>query len=256
MNSLMYKSEYAKMYHSENRLWWYVGLRDLLRYYIGKYAPVSPGILDAGCGTGKNMEYLISLGYDDIEGFDYSANAIDFCRQRGLVRVGIDTITDIQYPDQSFEVIYCMDVLGSLDVNDREQAVAELFRVLKPGGLFLCNSAALETFRSQHDEVSNIKIRFTRAQFKSVFDHYQPEIIKLSYRVFLLSPMVFMFKLVKKSARLWNSKGESKSDQLLFPFGINWFLVQIQLIENHLLKKLNFPFGSSIFIVLKKRGRS
>jgi len=120
MNSLMYRSEYTKMYHSENKLWWYTGLRDLLRYYIGKYAPISPRILDAGCGTGKNMEYLISLGYLDIEGFDYSADAIDFCRQRSLDKVEQYSITDIPYPDQSFDVVYSMDVLGCLNADDRE----------------------------------------------------------------------------------------------------------------------------------------
>jgi len=137
-----------------------------------------------------------------------------------------------------------------------ESAVTELFRVLKPGGLFLCNSAALAAYRSQHDEVGNIKIRFTRAQFRSLFDHFRLEIIKLSYRVFLLSPLVFPFKLVKRSVRLWNSKGESKSDQLVFPFGINWLLMQIQLLENRLYREFDFPFGSSVFIVLRKSDRS
>lgn len=249
----MYQSEYARMYHSEDKLWWYTGLRELLHYYIRKYGSANPHILDAGCGTGKNMEYLSAQGYIDIDGLDYSADAIAFCRKRGIARAQQGSITNTNYSDQLFDIVYCMDVLGSLDAADREAAVSEMFRVLKPGGLFLCNTAAFESLRSQHDEVCNIKMRFTLPQFRLLFTPYHPEILKLSYRVFLLSPLVFLFKLVKKLGPGVKKTKEAKSDQTIFPFGINWLLLQIQLFENRLYRITNFPFGSSVFIVLRKK---
>jgi len=39
---------------------------------------------------------------------------------------------------------------------------------------------------------------------------------------------------------------------VIFPFGINWMLLQVQLLENRLFKRFNFPFGSSVFIVAQK----
>ena len=255
MNSLMYTSEYDKMYRSEDKLWWYKCLRDLLKYYIQNYYSATPRILDAGCGTGKNMEFLISLGYDQVEGFDYSADAIRFCRMRGLKQVQQGSVTAIDHPDCSFDIVYCMDVLGCLPEEERIQAVSELFRVLKPGGLFLCNSASLNIFRSQHDDVGNIKIRFSRPQFIALFEAEDRHIVKLSYRIFLLSPLVLVFKLTKNLIRMLKPGGRSQSDQIVFPLGINWFFSQVQRFENFLLKMVDLPFGSSVFIVMKKRDR-
>jgi SAM-dependent methyltransferase len=251
MNSLMYTSEYATMYRSEDELWWYVGLRLTLKYYLRKYAPANATILDAGCGTGKNMAFFTELGYK-VEGFDYSADAVTFCHKRGLEQVKQGDITNIQWPDANFDVITCLDVVGSLTTEDNLRAVGELYRVLKPGGIIIANTAALELFRSQHDDVANIKLRFTKVQFKNLFVKDNATVLKLSYRVFLLSPLILLFKLIKRIVRVFKSPGRSASDQVIFPLGINWLLLQIQLVENRLFTAINLPFGSSVFIVVRK----
>lgn len=240
------------MYRTEEELWWYLGLRSTIKYFITNYAPATAAVLDAGCGTGKNMEFLTQLGYRNIEGFDFSDDAVEFCRKRGLNQVKQGNIMDIQYPDATFDVVYSMDVLGILDPAGRQKAAAELYRVLKPGGIFLCNGAALEIFRSQHDDVTSIQRRFSRQDFKDLFAKNNFQIVKLSYRVFLLSPLVLIFKLIKRITRLFKKGQEAESDQVVFPFGINWMLLQVQLLENRLFKRVNFPFGSSVFIVTKK----
>ncbi len=250
---MMYKSEYGKMYNSEEKLWWYIGLRYLLKHYLLKYKTLNSSILDAGCGTGKNIEFFASLGFTNIQGFDYSADALEFCKQRGLTQVRAGNILAIDHADETFDIVSCMDVLGSLATADRVLAVNELFRVLKPGGLLLCNAASLEIFRSQHDDVSNIKIRFTKREFKELFTRENAELLKLSYRVLLLSPLVFLFKVAKRIARPFKPSNESSSDQLIFPFGINGLLLRIQLFDNYLFKRMKIPFGSSIFIVARKK---
>ncbi|MEJ7692836.1 class I SAM-dependent methyltransferase [Daejeonella sp.] len=252
----MYSSEYGLMYHSEEKLWWYIGLRGVLGYYMERYSAPNHRILDVGCGTGKNMEFLISRGYENIEGLDYSADAIEFCRKRNLRQVHQGSVTDINFPDNSFDVVYCMDVLGCLDEQDRTAAAAELFRVLKPGGVFMANSASLNIFRSQHDDVGNIKIRFSKNEFINLFKLHHYELKKLSYRVFFLSPLVLLFKSGKNLLRFLQPGKKSQSDQVIFPFGINWCLTQVQLLENRFLRYLSLPFGSSVFIVLIKSGSS
>lgn len=251
MDSLMYQSEYGKMYHTEDKLWWYVGLRHTLKYYLKKHAPANAGVLDAGCGTGKNLAFLAALGYT-VQGFDYSVDAVEYCHKRGLEQVLQGDITAINWPNESFDVVTCMDVTGSLTMADNIRAVTEMYRVLKPGGILIVNTAALELFRSQHDDVANIKLRFTRAQFKNLFERDNTTTLKLSYRVFFLSPLILLFKLIKRITRMFKTPGESASDQVIFPFGINWLLLQIQLLESRLFPKFNFPFGSSVFIVIRK----
>jgi ubiquinone/menaquinone biosynthesis C-methylase UbiE len=53
----------------------------------------------------------------------------DLCDPRAMVKMDI---TDIQYPDESFDVIYCSHVLQY--VPDDKQALREFFRVLTPDG--------------------------------------------------------------------------------------------------------------------------
>lgn len=53
----------------------------------------------------------------------------DLCDDRSMVRMDI---TDIGYPDESFDVVYCSHVLEH--VNDDRRALRELHRVLRPGG--------------------------------------------------------------------------------------------------------------------------
>lgn len=117
----------------------------------------------------------------------------------------------------------------------------------------MANSASLEIFRSQHDAVGNIKIRFNRSQLMDLFKGHNVEVLKLSYRVFLLSPLVGFFKLSKKLLQRVRPTATPRSDQVVFPFGINWCLLQVQLLENKLLQHINLPFGSSLFIVVRKK---
>lgn len=240
------------MYESEEKLWWYRGLRSLIAHYLKRYASSDSVILDAGCGTGKNIEFLQSLEYRSVEGFDHSPDAVAFCKKRGLDQVKAGSITEIGYPDASFNIVLCMDVLGALEEVDRIKAVAELMRVLKPGGLLLANTAALELFRSPHDEVVNQKIRFNKEQFAMLFVRYDVEILKLSYRVFLLSPLVTVFKFAKRVFQSARQKAEPQTDQVVFPLGVNWLLFQIQLLDNRLFRRFNLPLGTSLFLVLRK----
>ena len=79
----MPSKEYFAMYMSENTMWWYVGLRDLLLRYVKKLAKPKSTILDVGCGTGKNMEVLIKKGHN-VKGIDYSDDALKYTRMRGI----------------------------------------------------------------------------------------------------------------------------------------------------------------------------
>ena len=56
-----------------------------------------PRILDVGCGTGGNVEMLARFG--DAEGVDVSAEALDFCRERGLQNVRQGAAEHLPYED-------------------------------------------------------------------------------------------------------------------------------------------------------------
>jgi len=71
--------EYRVMFEIEEDYWWYQGLRALLLELLARYAPDRrTRILDAGCGTGANLQLLLEHG--DAVGVDIAAEAVEFCR--------------------------------------------------------------------------------------------------------------------------------------------------------------------------------
>jgi SAM-dependent methyltransferase len=100
----------------------YLAKLDLVRGYLSTL-PGTTRVLDAGCGEGV----LVDEFHDRlaIEGIDpnYSSDRI----QRG-------SLVTLPYADATFDRALCLDVLEHLSFEDQPRALAELSRVLKPGG--------------------------------------------------------------------------------------------------------------------------
>lgn len=83
-------------------------------------------ILDAGCGGGAYVEYLAQRGLD-VTGCDKYDQFLQVARERGrLGRYVQSDVTDLEFPDNTFECSYCFDVLEHVD---DERAIQELARV-------------------------------------------------------------------------------------------------------------------------------
>lgn len=244
--SLMQSSEYEDMYHSENDMWWYKGLRSVLKYTLKDIK--NAVIIDAGCGTGKNMEFLHHLGHE-VHGFDISEEAVLLCNQRGLKNVLLGDISTATYPPDYADIMLSMDVLGMLYDEDIDIFMKKAHEILKKGGKLLIHVAALPVLYSQHDIVCNVKRRYTKKSMKSLLESYPFfEIKKMSYRMFFLFPLIATIKLWKKK-----KKNTPVSDQGVPPRFINFVLTQIQYLENFFLRYINFPIGSSLYVVLEKK---
>lgn len=247
----MEEKEYYLMYDVEATHWWYRALRDVIDYFIRTSNIRHPHILDAGCGTGITLKWLSSRGLKTAEGFDVSNDAISLCKKRGLMNVYEGSILDIKHSDNSFDIILTIDVLGLLDRKQAQDAINELYRVLRPGGLLIMQCAAYEWLRSPHDTVTSLSTRYTKQQIEGLFDKNKWQIKKVSYRIFFLFPLIVIIRLFKKIGG--KNDHISKTDSNLPPKLFNTMLYCIQKIENVLFKFIDFPFGSSIFLVAEKK---
>ncbi len=95
--------------------------------------------LDVGCGGGLLAEELSRLGYR-VTGVDPSAPSLETARahagQEGLeIEYAVATGEELPFGDESFDVVYCCDVLEH--VESLERTIAESARVLRPGGMYL-----------------------------------------------------------------------------------------------------------------------
>jgi SAM-dependent methyltransferase len=100
-------------------------------------------VLDAGCGTGLTTLRIAEQRREcKVHGIDLSPKMIEVARndaeERGLIvdlRVG--SITDLPYSNAAFDVVLTNIMFHHLDLAEKRQAVAEIARVLRPGGRYV-----------------------------------------------------------------------------------------------------------------------
>ncbi|MFL6535450.1 MAG: class I SAM-dependent methyltransferase [Pseudomonas sp.] len=117
-----------------------VAINDL-RGLFSAAPPSNPVLLDAGCGQGKSFQYLRQafapqrlIGVDaDPHSLDLSAE--EAARQGMAVElIGNDCAT-LAVPDASVDLLFCHQTFHHLV--EQEKALAEFYRVLKPGGYLM-----------------------------------------------------------------------------------------------------------------------
>ena len=100
-------------------------------------------VLDVGCGSGVYLKEFFSMGFD-CYGLDISQEMVEACgrllgaeEHSDRIHLSRGEVEKLPFPDATFDLVICIGVLGYL-LRD-EKALAELKRVVKPGGYLLVN---------------------------------------------------------------------------------------------------------------------
>jgi tellurite methyltransferase len=121
---------------------------------------IQPGmrVLDAGCGSGRNLVYLLREGYE-IFASDQNPDAVAETRALAAAlapalpagNFRVESIEDIAYPDASFDLVLSSAVLHfARDDAHFDAMLSNLWRMLRPGGLFFCRLASTIGTPHQH----------------------------------------------------------------------------------------------------------
>jgi SAM-dependent methyltransferase len=94
--------------------------------------------LDVGCGTGALAARLADEGYDMV-GVDPSDGMLRVLEQRtGKVRGVRGSGTSLEFPDDTFDLVYCVAVMHHIAAaDDVRRTLSEMVRVTRPGGRVL-----------------------------------------------------------------------------------------------------------------------
>jgi SAM-dependent methyltransferase len=247
----MNRGEYEVMFQAEDSHWWYFGMERITRglldaYMVAGTARQGLHILDAGCGTGAVMKYLSTYGR--VTGFDFSAEALRFSRQRGLTRLARASVAGIPFGDQQFDLVVSFDVICEMGVDD-EAALLELFRVLKPGGLLMLRLPAYPWLRGRHDRAVHIRHRYTRGELAGKFQRCGMEPVHLSYANTFLFPLAVLKRLSERVLRV----DQAKSDLALDPGPFNRVLRTILSAEAPAIRSTGLPFGLTVVGLARRR---
>jgi SAM-dependent methyltransferase len=99
--------------------------------------------LDNGCGNGKNMLYRSELKF---KGNDISKEQVRICISKGLDVIE-STMTALPFKNEEFDNMICIASYHHLDNDtDRQKALDEMYRCLKPRGRILITVWAMEQF--------------------------------------------------------------------------------------------------------------
>lgn len=128
-----------------------VGLWESEKILAQHFFPGEGRILDLGCGAGRATFGLYELGFAEVEGLDVVPEMIEAAKKLSEAReltipFQVGSATDLPFPDDAFAVIFfsgggLMQIPGRAN---RKQALREIQRVLRPGGIFLATTYARE----------------------------------------------------------------------------------------------------------------
>lgn len=246
----MQPDQYPLMRAHEERHWWYRGNRAVVRRLLRRWAPATPSLrLDAGCGTGKNLEAFAEFG--PAVGIDFATAALASCRDRGQSHLARASVIDLPFADRSFGLVTCFEVLTHAAVGDWRAAIAEFHRVLRPGGLVVLREPAFAALRGSHDEVVHSVHRFRRGELRDAVERAGFEVLRCSYQNLLL----FFPALLMRSWQRWRGAGKQravadfdKANLALAGLCTAWLT-----FEGFWLQFLRLPLGSSVLCIARKR---
>lgn len=131
---------YARLAALESRHWWWRGVRRIGEALLDNVAPAGRDwrVLDAGCGTGLTLTWAERYTTVEPVGLDRAVEGLRFCRARGHGRLLQGDALTLPFPAGAFDLAFSLDVIQHLARPGGDRAaVAELARVLAPGGYLL-----------------------------------------------------------------------------------------------------------------------
>jgi SAM-dependent methyltransferase len=230
---------------AESTHFWFRGFRrfvaPLLDRAVAGRSDLS--VLDCGCGTGHNLQRLEQCGA--AVGIDLTAAGLAVAAKAGR-RVARADATRLPFPSNRFDLVTSFEMLQC--VPDDAAAVAEIARVLRPGGYFVGSVAALDVLHGDHSLLSQEVRRYTRGTLLAVLRGAGLHPIVIRYAFASLFPLMIVGRTLQ---RLRGARPAGR-DITVPSAPINWVFSMMLAAEASLAAHVPMPIGSSlVFLAVK-----
>jgi SAM-dependent methyltransferase len=250
-------AEYRRMHALEERHWWFRAKRRMVYALLRAWAPAGGRVLDVGCGTGITLQELPSA-YRGV-GLDPSSAALALCRGRGLASLVRGSATELPLADASVDAVLALDIVEHIE-EDR-QALLEIARVLRRGGVGVITVPAFPFLWSAHDEALHHKRRYTRATLERAFHDAGLSVRVGGFGQGTIFPAVACLRLGrrwlgKRSGSRDGSGGGTASDVRETPSWLNAVVYRLIGWEVPLIRRGWLPVGLSLVYVVSPASRA
>jgi ubiquinone/menaquinone biosynthesis C-methylase UbiE len=236
---------------AEQSHFWFRGFRwfvqpEVLKALAGVSAPV---IIDCGCGTGSNIAWLQQYGR--ACGFDLTWNGLALGRSMGRTQMARASIAAIPFPDRCADLATSFDVFQCLPAPIEREAIAEMWRVLKPGGQIVLNVAALDVLRGAHATLSEEVRRYTPGRLRQIVESVGFEIERMTFVNASLFPLMLPVRVMQRW-RGGDAVPAGEFDIQVPAAPLNAVLSGMVWLEAAALRGVNMPIGGSILCRARK----
>ncbi|MGC4108995.1 MAG: class I SAM-dependent methyltransferase [Nocardioides sp.] len=225
--------------------WWYVARSQMLRTVMEPYVGSPERVLDVGSADGPSVGWLtapakVSLDLDP----------------RGLrPPYGIcGSLLALPFADESFEVVGAFDVLEHCD--PEALALAELHRVLQPGGRLLLSVPAYQWAWSGHDVANGHHRRYTRGRAVRSVREAGFEVLRATYGFTTVFPAFAAERAWQAVRHRAGSGPDHPADVVELPSVsplVERLLLRMSRLDDRALGRRDLPFGSSVFVAAARR---
>ncbi len=206
--------------------------------------------LEAGCGAGYLARHLQRERNLPLIAMDYSAEGLRYGAAAGLERASQGSLLDLPFASGAFDLAMSFDVMQQFGHGEERRALAEMARVLKPGGLLALRVSAFQALRSRHSEFVWERQRYTRPQLRRLVETAGFRVLRATYANTLLSPVALLkFRLIEPLQRKRAETGIQPG-----PKWLDGALHSALAAEAAWLRAgFDLPFGQSLLLMGEKR---
>ena len=246
--------EYERNYSLEQRYWWFVGVRAMVRSLLsltGGNGSLGK-VLDLGCGTGALLDQLRGCSAE-LWGLDVSQEGLKFCAIRGHKKLVLADATRVPFRQNYFDVITAIGLIEHLD--DDQSFLYEVKRILKPNGVLILLTSSFPYLWSMHDTANEHKRRYYLRELNRQINDIGFQTIRFSHLNFLLFPIIApLLVLHRKIYGIESAHPERILPPI--PFPINLILTGLLLCEARLMRWIPLPPHSQNPICFGANGSS
>ena len=224
----------------EPEYWWYRARAELLEAALGGFLG-SPGRqLDVGSADGPSVAWM----QGDHERFEIDLDPRGLTPGTGVRASALA----LPFGTGTFDVVGAFDVIEHCE--PEAQALAELARVLAPGGRLLASVPAYQWAWSDHDVRAGHYRRYTRPRLVAAVEAAGLTVRRSTYAFAGVFPLFAAERVARRLRRRREGDGEQGLPQVSPT--LDRVLTGVSSAEARALRRRDLPFGSSVFLAAEK----